>query len=144
MVTTSPFSASTAEASGRYGSGLAGRVPGSCAVSRCSEGGVASQRVRNGGTVTPVVSTVTSTVSTGAAFGSTAAADGSTGTVDGAEAKSKAEVRSPATWRRHELMLGSSTPSQRSTKRIVEVWSKVSEQTCPPVVQGETIVVGTR
>src|SRR5437868_12802226 len=90
MVTTSPFSVSTAEASGRYGSGLAGRVPGSCAVSRCSAGGVASQRVRNGGTVTPVVSmvtstvsTVTSTVSTGAAFGSTAAADGSTGTADG-------------------------------------------------------------
>lgn len=43
--------------------------------------------------------------------------------------KSKAEVRSPQTARRHGEMLGSRTPNRFSMKRITEVWSKVSEQT---------------
>jgi hypothetical protein len=53
-------------------------------------------------------------------------------------AKSKHEVRSPVTARRHALMLGSATPKRFSMKRIVEVWSKTSELTQPPLLQGET------
>ncbi|CAM5725457.1 hypothetical protein STENM223S_08209 [Streptomyces tendae] len=58
--------------------------------------------------------------------------------------KSKAEVRSPQTARRHGEILGSRTPKRRSMKRITEVWSKVSEQTKPPLLHGETTSMGTR
>ena len=43
--------------------------------------------------------------------------------------KSKAEVRSPQTARRHGEMFGSCTPNRRSMNRMIEVWSKTSEQT---------------
>ncbi len=48
------------------------------------------------------------------------------------------------TWRRQSLMLGSSTPVQRSRRRITEVWSKTSEQTYPPTDHGDTTSSGTR
>ena len=43
--------------------------------------------------------------------------------------KSNAAVRSPHTARRQGEMLGSLTPKRRSTNRMIEVWSSVSEQT---------------
>src|SRR5882757_5495167 len=58
--------------------------------------------------------------------------------------KSNALVRSPQTARRHGEMFGSCTPVQRSRKRITEVWSATSEFTQPPLLHGETIVIGTR
>ena len=33
---------------------------------------------------------------------------------------------------------------RRSMNRMIEVWSKTSEQTQPPVLQGETTIIGTR
>jgi hypothetical protein len=45
-----------------------------------------------------------------------------------AQEKSKAVVRSPQTARRQAEMLGSWTPKRRSMKRMIEVWSKTSEQ----------------
>ena len=41
-------------------------------------------------------------------------------------------------------MLGSCTPKRRSMNRMIEVWSKTSEQTQPPLLQGETTSIGTR
>src|SRR5450755_3340226 len=41
-------------------------------------------------------------------------------------------------------MSGSSTPNRASMKRITEVWSNTSEQTHPPLLQGETTSSGTR
>src|SRR5262249_26967647 len=63
--------------------------------------------------------------------------------------KSKAEVRSPHTVLRHCVMLVSISPEgggakRRSRKRIREVWSKVSEHTNPPLLQGEITIIGTR
>ena len=58
--------------------------------------------------------------------------------------KSKALVRSPQTVRRQALMLGSWTPNLASRKRITEVWSKTSEHTQPPRLQGEMTNIGTR
>ena len=58
--------------------------------------------------------------------------------------KSKAEVRSPQTARRQGVMFGSSTPKRASRKRITEVWSKTSELTKPPRLQGEITYIGTR
>ena len=58
--------------------------------------------------------------------------------------KSNAEVRSPQTVRRQGVMFGSRTPKRRSMNRMIEVWSKVSEQTQPPVLHGEITVIGTR
>jgi hypothetical protein len=43
--------------------------------------------------------------------------------------KSNAEVRSPDTVRRQALMFGARTPSQVSTKRVIEVWSNTCEHT---------------
>ena len=65
------------------------------------------------------------------------------------DAKSKAEVKSPATARRHGVMFdsikpGRCSPKRRSRKRISEVWSKTSELTQPPLLQGEMISMGTR
>ncbi len=54
--------------------------------------------------------------------------EGSAAGVGSAAVKSKAEVRSPQMARRQGEMLGSSTPKRRSMKRMIEVWSKVSEQ----------------
>lgn len=59
-------------------------------------------------------------------------------------AKSKIDVRSPQTARRHGDMLGSATPKRRSTKRSTEVWSNTSELTQPPLVQGDSTYIGTR
>ncbi len=58
--------------------------------------------------------------------------------------KSKALVRSPQTARRQGEMFGSRTPKRRSMNRTTEVWSKVSEQTNPPLLHGETTSIGTR
>ena len=59
-------------------------------------------------------------------------------------AKLKALVRSPHTARRKRPMLGSFTPKRCSMKRITEVWSKASEFTQPPRLQGEITYMGTR
>ena len=64
---------------------------------------------------------------------------------DGVDAeKSNADVRSPQTARRHGVMFGSRTPNRCSMNRMIEVWSKTSEHTQPPVLQGEITVIGTR
>jgi hypothetical protein len=41
-------------------------------------------------------------------------------------------------------MFGSDTPVTCSRKRSVEVWSATEESTNPPMVHGDTIVIGTR
>ncbi len=41
-------------------------------------------------------------------------------------------------------MFGSRTPNRFSMNRMIEVWSKTSEQTQPPVLHGEITVIGTR
>ena len=41
-------------------------------------------------------------------------------------------------------MFGSRTPKRFSTKRMIEVWSKTSEHTQPPLLQGEITIIGTR
>ena len=46
--------------------------------------------------------------------------------------------------RRHGVMLGSSTPSRFSRNWISDVWSKISEDTQPPRLQGDTMSRGTR
>ncbi len=61
-----------------------------------------------------------------------------------AEVKSNTDIRSPVTARRQGLMVGSGTPNTREQNRRTEVWSKTSEQTYPPRVQGETTIMGTR
>jgi hypothetical protein len=53
-------------------------------------------------------------------------------------------VKSPTVWRRQGVMFGFTTPVTFSSSRITEVWSKVSWQTKPPTVQGETMTHGTR
>src|SRR5205823_14608474 len=58
--------------------------------------------------------------------------------------KSKAELRSPHTERRHSLIFGSRTPKHFSMKRITDVWSNSSEQTYPPRLQGDTTIAGAR
>src|SRR5580692_9982850 len=55
-----------------------------------------------------------------------------------------AEVKSPTVCRRHGVMLGLTTPVTRSRSRVTEVWSKVSWETNPPTVHGETMMQGTR
>src|SRR2546423_14674947 len=69
---------------------------------------------------------------------------GSVGTRSDALWKSNAEVKSPQTARRHAVMFGSSTPNRASMKRISDVASNTSEQTQPPLLQGETTSNGTR
>ncbi len=64
-------------------------------------------------------------------------------------AKSKTPVRSPTTLRRQTLMFGqrAGVPSavvHVSMKRSTEVWSKTSELTQPPRVQGDMTSIGTR
>src|SRR2546421_8009875 len=62
----------------------------------------------------------------------------------GAWPNPNALVRSPVTDRRHALRLGTATRKRRSRKRSVEVWSKRSEQTKPPRLNGDTTIIGTR
>src|ERR1039458_4961203 len=62
----------------------------------------------------------------------------------GGDEKSNADVKSPLVFRRQSLMFGSRTPNSRSMKRIVELWSNVSPQANPPVLHGETTIIGTR
>ena len=69
---------------------------------------------------------------------------GSGGTERARLPKSNADVRSPATARRHGVICGSSTPNRRSMNRRIDVWSNVSEHTQPPVLHGETTYIGTR
>jgi hypothetical protein len=64
-------------------------------------------------------------------------------------AKSNADVRSPQIARRHAVMLvsiksGRPAAKRRSMNRMSEVWSNVSEQTQPPLLHGETTIIGTR
>ena len=64
-------------------------------------------------------------------------------------AKLNAEVRSPATARRHAVMLvsissGWSSAKRASMKRISEVWSNTCELTQPPLLHGDTTIIGTR
>lgn len=99
-----------AEASGRYGSARAGLVPGSWSGIRCSAGTSGYQRPTEAPFETPEAGVSTAGRACGAA-------------------KSKAEVRSPATVRRQALMSGALIPSQVSRKRTVELWSNVWEQT---------------
>ena len=77
--------------------------------------------------------------------GSASEVDGSGGTEgSGAAAKLNADVRSPVTDRRHALRLGTSAPKRVSTKRRSDVWSKRSEHTSPPRLNGEITSSGTR
>lgn len=107
-VTSTRPSAIRAYASVWYGSGRAGRVPGSCTGIFWS-----------------------------AAWAGLPAGGGRMGTGPGlctagcfsAVSKSNAEVRSPHIRRRHAVMLGSSIPVHFSRKRLTEVWSNSSEQT---------------
>jgi hypothetical protein len=69
---------------------------------------------------------------------------GRAGTAGRALSKSNAAVRSPHTVRRHGEMFGSCTPKRFSMNRMIEVWSKTSEQTQPPVLHGDTTIIGTR
>lgn len=115
---------------GWYGSARAGRVPDSCSGSW---------------------------LLTGAGLGSGPHADrpmvcevsGSAGSPYTGLAKSNTLVRSPQTRRRQSLMFTHCAGVPRaavqvSRKRSTEVWSKVSELTQPPRVQGETAMSGTR
>src|SRR3546814_1973356 len=58
--------------------------------------------------------------------------------------KSKADVRSPHTARCQGLILSTVMPKRCSRKRPIEVWSKASEHTQPPRLQGEITYMGTR
>jgi hypothetical protein len=58
--------------------------------------------------------------------------------------KSNADTRSEHTSRRHREMLGSATPVTFSRNCSVDVWSATEESTKPPMVHGDTIVMGTR
>ncbi len=53
-------------------------------------------------------------------------------------------VRSLVVPRRQAEMLGAVTPNRASRNRSWEVWSKVSWQTQPPTLNGETTSIGTR
>ena len=46
--------------------------------------------------------------------------------------------------RRQGEIFGSATPNRFSRKRSTDVWSKSSEFTHPPRVQGEITIMGTR
>src|SRR4051812_9813882 len=70
--------------------------------------------------------------------------DGSCGTERSAAAKWNPEVRSPTVARRHALRLGTSAPNRASRNRRIEVWSKRSEDTKPPRLNGEITSIGTR
>jgi peptide/nickel transport system substrate-binding protein len=56
----------------------------------------------------------------------------------------KAEVRSPKVRRRQSVTLAAFTPVKRSRNCSTEVWSKASEATQPPTVQGDMTMQGTR
>src|SRR5262245_14431405 len=63
--------------------------------------------------------------------------------------KSNAVVRSPATARRHAVMLlsrrsGLAPAKRASRKRINDVWSNSCELTQPPFGHGEITIIGTR
>src|SRR5579859_3665285 len=58
--------------------------------------------------------------------------------------KLKALVKSPTAARRQAERLGTSAPNRVSRKRRTEVWSKRSDETNPPRLKGETMVMGTR
>src|SRR5579859_6527397 len=58
--------------------------------------------------------------------------------------KLSVDVRSPATARRHAVMLGSTMPKRASMKRMSDVWSKTCELTYPPLLHGEMTIIGTR
>src|SRR5437867_3349778 len=68
---------------------------------------------------------------------------GSVGTESDGFAKLNAEVRSPTVDLRQAVMFGTSTPKRRSRNSSVEVRSKVSEDTKPPRLNGETTSIGT-
>ncbi len=53
-------------------------------------------------------------------------------------------MRSPSVSRRHADTFGIATPNRSATNCNCEVWSKVSEHTQPPALNGETTYMGTR
>src|SRR6202789_4125900 len=69
---------------------------------------------------------------------------GSFGTVGSPRFGCSAEVRSPAVWRRQDEMLGAFTPKRSSRKRSCDVWSKTSDATWPPRLNGDRTSIGTR
>ena len=76
--------------------------------------------------------------------GVSSAVDGSVGTAGTGWPICSVEVRSPTVLRRHAEMLGAVTPNRSSRNRSCEVWSKTSEATWPPRLNGETTSIGTR
>ena len=69
---------------------------------------------------------------------------GSVGTDVSGDPTCSVEVRSPVTLRRQAVMLGAFTPNRVSRNRNCDVWSKVSEHTYPPRLNGDTTRSGTR
>src|SRR5262249_1974332 len=69
---------------------------------------------------------------------------GSRGSDVSGAAKLSALVRSPQVARRHADRFGTSTPKRASMKRSREVWSKTSDDTKPPRLNGEMMSNGTR
>ena len=60
------------------------------------------------------------------------------------EVKSKHWVRSPQIDRRQALIFGSLTPVTFSRNCSTDVWSYTCELVQPPVLHGDTTVIGTR
>src|SRR3954447_26858183 len=70
--------------------------------------------------------------------------EGSNGTDVSGLVKLNAVVISPTVARRHADRFGTSAPKRVSRKRSSEVWSKTSDDTNPPRLNGEITNVGTR
>src|SRR5580704_973775 len=70
--------------------------------------------------------------------------DGNFGIEGSGFLKLNALVKSPTVARRQALRLGTSAPKRVSRNRNTEVWSKRSEDTKPPLLNGEMSNVGTR
>src|SRR5262249_40281097 len=68
---------------------------------------------------------------------------GSRGTETSGAAKLSALVRSPHVARRHADRFGTSAPKRFSRKRRSDVWSKTSDDTKPPRLNGEMMSGGT-
>ena len=58
--------------------------------------------------------------------------------------KLNAVVMSPTADRRHAERFGTSAPNRVSRNRSNEVWSNTSDDTSPPRVNGDTMIIGTR
>ena len=58
--------------------------------------------------------------------------------------KLNALLISPTVARRQALRFGTSAPNSVSRKRRTDVWSNRSDETNPPRLNGETMIIGTR